>query len=349
MSKIRALKAINLEATDRIPTAGIARHPRFIESITNYDLRQYPRKALAQACKKLDIDLVFELLPTPISTLKQGEVEYSEDRRTARSAWGMSPTMDVYIKPPFDSPEEVIQYNPQEEKQVGFFGNFETHAEDQRLVGENTLICGYFYNTLFMWPVTTFGWELFMTTAALYPDKFGALIKKFIPFSKKYFHKWAETDVPLIMSHDDITMTNGPVFKPEWYRKYIFPYYEEIWSELKEKGKKILFCSDGDLTSFIPELAELGADGFLIEPLVDLEYLAKNFGDSKIIIGGIDTRILTFGNTEDVKKEVRRVTEIFKDCPGYFYLPAGDFPINMPVENIWTYYNACKEYGERGG
>jgi len=338
------MRSINLERMDRIPSSEILEHRQLIAKLADCDPRKEPGKAAAQAYKKLDIDSTWGL-PREFSALQQGETRYFSDNNTGQSYFGISPTMKVYVKPPFDSPEEVLEYDPLEGKQAGLFSNLETYEEDQKLVGESTLIFGWFYNTLFMWPINTFGWELFMTTAALYPDKFGALMKKFVPLSKRYFEELAESQAEVIITHDDLTIGSGPVFRKAWYMKYIFPWYEEIWDPVKKAGKKLIFCSDGDLTCFLDDLVSIGVDGFMVEPLVDLEYLAGKFGKNKVIIGGIDTRVLTFGDKKAIRSEVERVTHIFRNCSGYSYMASGSLPGNIPLENLLYYFDICKEYG----
>ncbi|MFH2069058.1 MAG: hypothetical protein ABII89_06325 [Candidatus Omnitrophota bacterium] len=72
--------------------------------------------------------------------------------------------------------------------------------------------------------------------------------------------------------------TNGAIFKPEWYRKYIFPRYQKLWRPLKEAEIKVLLCSDGNFTKFVDDVAAAGADGSVFEPPADLEYIVSRYG-----------------------------------------------------------------------
>jgi len=349
MSYQRALKAINLEQTDRIPSFEVLDHPELIKKLSKLDPYIYPREAAAEAYKKLDIDMIWSL-PKEVTKLKDGQTWFSQDGTIAQAAWGLTPTQ-VRIKYPFSSPKDVLSYDSiSEEKnhQIGMkYTNLENYSYDQKLLGRDTMAPGWFYNTLFMWPVMTFGWEMFMETATLYPESFAVLLDKFATISMEYFERWASSDIEVFISHDDIAMSSGPIFNPDWYRKYIFPWYEKLWDLLKKRGKKVISCSDGNITSLLADLCAVGADGFIIEPVVDLKYVAEKYGKEKIIIGGIDTKVLTFGNPDDVKKEVKRVTKIFKECPGYFYMAAGSLPGNIPLENLLTYFDTCKNIGVR--
>ena len=164
----------------------------------------------------------------------------------------------------------------------------------------------------------------------------------------KHFQAWARVDdLHIFSSHDDLCMTRGPVFHPDWYRKYIFPWYAKLWMPLKQRGVKIIFRADGNEDEFIDDLVACGTDGFCIRKETNIEKIAKKYGDSKIIIGNIDTRVLTFGNAEEIEQEVRRCVARAGDCPGYFFQASGDIPHNVPLKNVEAYFHACRKYGKR--
>ena len=53
----RALRAVNLEETDRIPSAELIANPEFEQYITGINPYQNPLKAKLKMIEKLDIDL----------------------------------------------------------------------------------------------------------------------------------------------------------------------------------------------------------------------------------------------------------------------------------------------------
>ncbi|KKL15669.1 hypothetical protein LCGC14_2503280, partial [marine sediment metagenome] len=66
------------------------------------------------------------------------------------------------------------------------------------------------------------GWEGFMTTAALDPQRFERHF--WVPraeISRKHAEALCRTDEEVVFVHDDLTMTTGPVFAPEFYERYI--------------------------------------------------------------------------------------------------------------------------------
>jgi len=161
------------------------------------------------------------------------------------------------------------------------------------------------------------------------------------------FRAWAQCDIKAFISHDDICMTEGPLFSPIWLRKHIFPWYKRLWKILKDRGIGVIFCSDGNITPIVDDIADAGADGFILEPWCDLDYIAKKYGDSRVIMGNVDLKILTFKGGEGVIGEVKRCLSTAGHHPGYFINVTGSIPDNVPLENLEAYFRACRKYGRR--
>ena len=204
---------------------------------------------------------------------------------------------------------------------------------------------GFYYTTLFMWPVMVFGWELFLVTAISQEDRFDKLLDRFFQLSVKRTTALARTSMNVVILHDDITGNNGPFLAPEWYERHIFPRYPDIFKPLLQAGKKEIFCSDGKLDVFLERLIELGVDGFMPEtPATNLDKLLE-IGKDKVIIGGIDTGILTRGSPEEVLVHTREVLHKTLDLPGFFISSAGGLYGNIPLENLRAYFQARSEFG----
>jgi len=74
-----------------------------------------------------------------------------------------------------------------------------------------------------------FGWDLFLEAGGCIQMRQAPWSKRFSMITKKYFEYVAESINLFMVPHDDIAMARGPVFRPDWYRKYIFPIYEEVY------------------------------------------------------------------------------------------------------------------------
>ena len=118
-------------------------------------------------------------------------------------------------------------------------------------------------------------------------------------------------------------------------------------SELDGDGDWQDTNEDGNFDVFVDDLAVAGADGFIFEPLTDLEYIVERYGQTHVIIGNIDTRILQFGTPEEIRADVKRCAELGRDCPGYFFAVGNHIPYTVPIPNVECYLEAIEEYGRR--
>ena len=179
--------------------------------------------------------------------------------------------------------------------------------------------------------------------AGLDLKRFNRVLETWTDVIEVYFEAWAKTDIEVFLTHDDMVWSQGAFIHPDWYRQVLFPHYKRLWDIVHAQGKKMLFCSDGDFTEFVDDLAEAGADGFIFEPLTDLDYVVKQYGQSHVIIGNADCRVLTFGTPDDVRAEVRRVMDKGRDCPGYFFAVGNHIPANCPLENVEACLDAYRQ------
>ena len=105
---------------------------------------------------------------------------------------------------------------------------------------------------------------------------------------------------------------------------------------------KIAYCSDGNFSMFIDDIADTGVNGFIIEPTTDMKYIAEKYGKTHFFIGNFDTRILMNGTKKQIEQEVERCMAIGKDGSGFFMAVGNHIPANTPVDNA-IYYNEVYE------
>jgi len=247
---------------------------------------------------------------------------------------------------PFSSPEEVLAFDPQEH-----FGAVDRAAavrmfNDQyhACAAENPTMVNMtgIYVSLFSGLIALFGWDLLLLAGGLDGEGLGEVANRYARWMQGYYDALAESDTPVVYSHDDLVWTSGPVFRPEWYRRYIFPNLRRYWAPLNEAGKKIIFVCDGNYTAFLDDVAACGNRGFWFEIFTDLETVAERFGRTHALIGNADTRVLLRNRRREIRAEVERCLAVGKGCPGYFLAVSNHIPANTPVEAA-LYYNECYE------
>ncbi|MDF1513484.1 MAG: uroporphyrinogen decarboxylase family protein [Anaerolineae bacterium] len=336
-------RAINLDMPDRIPHVEFDAdmHWALVRRVTGLSVNAHsPVETKNKARESFVSVWNYDLLPANLighETLSakrtyMGHAEYEDA--------GLD--FDDHIDCPFTDVEEVYAFDPWETygepDRNRLVDRYNAHYHGLQKRFPETVATTGVYITLFSGMIAIFGWELLLTAGGLYPDRFGEVVNRYAGWMMHYYDAVAESDAPVIWSHDDIVWAAGPVFRPAWYRKYIFPNYEKYYAPLLAAGKKVIFVSDGNYTPFVDDIAAVGASGFFFEPLTDLAYVVENYGQSHIIIGNADTRILLTGTREAIKREVERCLNLGRPCPGYFMGVTNMIPANTPIENA-LYYN----------
>jgi len=201
-----------------------------------------------------------------------------------------------------------------------------------------------FYNTMFMWPLLTFGWERFLETC-LDPE-FERIMDEFAEINRRVFRVFSRLPVNFVICHDDIVTSRGPVCSPAWMHKYIFPRYEEFWSIVKSAGKKVLFMADGCMDAYADDVFACGARGIITEPYTDFKTIARKHKDC-FLAGEGDNRILYRSAPDGIKKMVENMVETAKMTGGYMMCIGNHIPWNVPPEAIKRYLDLSVELARR--
>ncbi|MEM2914320.1 MAG: uroporphyrinogen decarboxylase family protein [Candidatus Bathyarchaeia archaeon] len=343
----RALSALYHEESDRIAQIESIQHTEFIAKISGLNPFENPEEARSQAYVKLDLDMKWNTF-NPLENFISKRYESLDIRK---DSWSQAfPTKWAKISK-VKSIDEILDFNPFESWNVPTLENLveileQAHHNSQSKF-RNQLVPGGTYHTCLMWIIKMFGLEWTVKSAYLNPRGFEKLLNRFGNLSLLEAKAWSQTDIKAFISHDDICSTHGPFFPLSWMRKYLFPWYTRIWREFKSKSIAVLFCTDGNMTSIVDDIAKAGADGFMIEECCDLRSISEKYGSDKVIVGGVDIGILTYGSTDDVVNEVKRCIDIAGPYAGYFINVSGSIPDNVPLANLEVYFKAVKKYGSR--
>lgn len=329
MSYERGMAAIRLEAPGEIPHTQYVTHPRWLAA-----LRERVGRPQADIDELLDFDLIWHTdgpsgLPGRWTDMGHGDWQPDgSDRRPPKRS-------------PFTGPEDVFRLDPLEEYgPVDHGRQVETYqAWYDQARRRDCVVPGGLYMSVVSFAIAAFGWENLLAAAGTDGDRLGAVLNRWADLLMGYVRAWAATDIEVFITHDDIVWTSGAVFRPEFYRAYVFPNYKRYWDALKDAGKTVLFCSDGNYSEFVNDIAAAGAEGFIFEPTTDLEYVASGYGRTHVIVGNADCRILTFGSAEDIEREVARCLAVGRGCPGFFFAVGNHIPPNVPLANA----DACME------
>jgi hypothetical protein len=202
------------------------------------------------------------------------------------------------------------------------------------------------YGTLITRATIEFGWEPFLTAFAIDPKGFGQILNRLGQSSLAIIQGWAEIDeVKLITIHDDIAGTRGVLIKPEWYREYVFPCYKSIFDAIHDKGKKVLYMSDGNYLEILDDILALNPDGLYVESTsMKPRELMSRSGKDKLYLIKTDSLNIDFGTPDDIFTEILELHNLHEDFPGMMIYMGGGKPRQGNAEAFNRYCNQLLVY-----
>jgi hypothetical protein len=352
MSYTDGWAAINLEMPSRVPHTeySIERHWDLIKVITGIDVgprspSDLQSQASLQFVKAWNYDFRWN---TFISDQIFGDLR-TDMGHAEYEAEGVDRRDHVYC--PFKDPEDVLSFDPWQvygpvDKLYWTRQFEENYAQSCQQTPDQVNMTGI-YTTLFSGLISIFGWDMLLLAAGTDRQRFGQLTDRYASWMLQFYEALGAANVPIVMVHDDIVWTSGPVISPAWYRTHLFPNYKKYFAPLLDSNKKIMFTSDGNYSMFIDDIAGCGVHGFIMEPYTDMAYIAEKYGRTHVFIGNADTRILLSGTHAEIRSEVERCMAIGKSCPGFFMAVGNHIPANTPIDSCIYYQQVYEELSRR--
>ncbi len=336
MSYRIGIDAINLRPTPRPAHTEYCDSEPLIRAVTGRDVRTDPG-AWQAFHDAWDVDFLWHTNDGPVPwsqlgrTTDMGHAEFMEGGTDYRPP---QPS-------PFRTPEDVwavdalAEYPPPDPDELAAY--YEAwHRRDQAGNPDQVTPVGY-YKTVVSGAIEAFGWDMLLTAAAD-RARFARVLDGIAALSRRHFEAYARTSAPVFICHDDMVWSSGAFMHPDFYRSAVFPHYRELWAILKAAGRRVLFCSDGDFTEFLDDVADAGADGFIFEPMMDFGRVVGQFGGTHVIVGSkVDARTLTFGTPDDIRRQVDATLDIAGDLPGFIFAVGNHLPANIPLDNAFAY------------
>lgn len=252
---------------------------------------------------------------------------------------------------PFTEPEEVWAFDAVTEYGLSTreeqIRAYQAAVDQARLNYPNQLTTGGYYKTIVSGAIQAFGWDMLLLALAE-PDKMTPVFDSFFRRAQFHMECWAQTDVEVIIQHDDFVWTAGAFMHPAIYREVIIPRYAELWQGLHRAGKQVLFCADGDFREFAGDVMAAGADGLIFEPVNDFGWMVEQFGERAVLVGSyVDCVDLTFGRWDKVQADLARTVALWPRCRGLIQVTGNHLPGNIPPEMMRRYHAACQAVRRR--
>ena len=142
-------------------------------------------------------------------------------------------------------------------------------------------------------------------------------------------------------------VASGDIMSEKAYRELVLPYTKELAPAIHKHGVAMGYHICGNTNKITEAMLESGCDMLSVDVKVPL-LRAKELGGDKVpIIGNVDPiNTMMLGTPDEVREEVMRDIADCADSPnGYIVSTGCDIPVDAPLENIYAFMDAVREYG----
>ena len=172
-----------------------------------------------------------------------------------------------------------------------------------------------------------FGIENHLGYLLLFEDNLHEVYRRQAMWNKAFANNCIDLGVDMIHVSDDWGGQNTLLFSPEIWWELIYPYHKRTCDVVKARGAYLSFHSDGNISSVIDGVIELGYQ--VVHPYqesagMNLQEFKTKYIDAFVVMGGLDIQTtLGFGKLDFLKSEVERVLRMFADgglifCTSHF-------------------------------
>ena len=219
--------------------------------------------------------------------------------------------------------------------------------QTQKNIGD-TLLLGFSF-TGFCSVFDAMGLEIFTFFCYSYPEVFQEFMEISSDIEVSRIHAVADAKLsPVILIPEDFSHKSGPIFGPDILEVYHYPFIRKLTQAWHEHGIKVIYHSDGNYKSVLPQLMNCGVDGFYcLEKNAGMDIVElKNSFPNMIWAGGVDgVELMERGNVGQIKAEVHRHIEETDalNTGGMFIGTSSEVTPPIPPENYKAMFEACGE------
>jgi uroporphyrinogen decarboxylase len=179
--------------------------------------------------------------------------------------------------------------------------------EIQSLIGD-TVHIDWSIGTGFCAAFDAMGLETYIYFSYDYPDVLQEYMEISCDLAVEKVEASADLSLsPVVLIAEDFSTKGGPIFNAKFLDKYHFPYVKRLAQAWHNHGIKVLYHSDGNYKSVIPNLIACEVDGFYcLEPNCGMEVVSLVHEYPQMVwAGGVDgVDLMERGTPDQVKKVV---------------------------------------------
>ena len=149
-------------------------------------------------------------------------------------------------------------------------------------------------------------------------------------------------NIGALMYNDDWGFHTGPLFPPDFFQKYIFPWVRKFTEVAHKNGKPAMIHSCGNLgiimDSIIDDLKFDGKHSFE-DKIMPIETAYKTYSNRIALLGGIDMDFVCRASKEEIYNRSRNMLKLGKT--GYALGTGNSVPYFVPMENFFAMISAA--------
>lgn len=275
------------------------------------------------------------------------------DSRTFVDDWGITyhqpenwPQFDMVAHPLAEATiEDLERYDWPDVEDEGRYAGLREQARDLHENSDYAVCATTMDTSIFDRAWWLRGLEQFLVDLLLDPDFALALMEKIMQIQSRRQQCFLEQVGPyidVITIGDDMGVQNGPLIKPELYRKMVKPFHTRYVQFIKERtDAKVVVHACGSIADLVEDYIEIGVDA--LNPMqvsavgMSPQSLSDRFRGRMTFWGGIDSQeLLPTARPEHVRQAVRDIIRIMGLNGGYVLGAVHNVQDDVPPENVWS-------------
>jgi uroporphyrinogen decarboxylase len=289
-------------------------------------------------------------------TVAKGYVPEPVSENITKNEFGMfmkpTPLYVEVVKCPLDHAESVEDIEKYAYPDAYAPGRFEKAKRDIERFGKDYFVIGDVEISLFelAWHLT--GLEKYMMAMLCEEPWLELLNNRVEEWSTGLALQLVEAGVDAIWLGEDLGSQTSTLISPDDWRVKFKPRHKRMIEKMRQINPDIIVImhSDGAVAPLLDDFIEIGVDVYNpVQPNVpgsDPKELKDKYGNRISFFGGIDQQdLLPAGNTENIRKEIKRRIDILGKDRGYLLAPAHILQADVSMETVETMIQAAREFG----
>lgn len=220
--------------------------------------------------------------------------------------------------------------------------------ENAERVPEGRIGLGILWSAHFQDVCAAFGMENALMQMLLEPEFFARVLERIVDFylrANEIFYRATAGKIHAVLIGNDLGTQLNTIISPESFREFVVPGIRQLTSQAHAHGLKVIYHSCGAVSSIIPDLVAAGAD--VVHPIqaraagMSAEELKAAYGTKYLYCGGVDVQdLMVRGTPDEVRREVRRLLEIFPE--NLILSPSHEALLpDVPPANVAALFDKC--------